>query len=83
LWLIVNFHCLTCDAYTLRANVHVLDTELCYFGTTKFTMIKFTMIVANGVENNVWKFCWKIFNVLKVTIFVKARCFYVQQQLLL
>jgi len=35
---------------------HILYSKMCYFGTTKVEMIKFATIMANCVQNNLWKF---------------------------
>jgi len=36
--------------------IHILYSKMCYFWTTKVEMIKFTPIMSNCVQNNLWKF---------------------------
>ena len=36
------------------------NSKMCYFGTTKAEMIKFATVIANCVQNNLWKFCKRI-----------------------
>ena len=34
----------------------LIYSNMCYFGTTKVEMIKFATVMANSVQNNLWKF---------------------------
>ena len=69
--------------------IHILYSKMCYLWTTKVDMIKFTTIMANCVQNNLWKFRKRILKYtknndicLRGSFFIAAHCTHLLRQII-